>query len=177
MVGEKGEYGIVYVNKILDSCDYHYRMCLQSSLSSDNKNDAIDTLRKLKDALSSSLKGFDNLIITYKDQNEVSKDYDECKNRVNNMILGIIHDIKQLTTICDISVAHSDPDDYNSNVINYNPTGLGYLSDDYDISDSHKKHMVTTSLSPIVDDGNNKYNFFKTNNLVLLRTKKENVIN
>jgi hypothetical protein len=169
--GEKGEYGIIYVDKILDSCNYHYRMCLQSSLSSENKNEYIDTLRRIKDALSGSIVGFENLIRTYSDQGEVSTNYDKCKNRVNDMILDISHDIRQLSVVRDTLVLSEDPEEYDSSATDYTSTGWGYLSDDNDLCDIKKKNMAITSLAPIGVSKIIKQKFFTANNIVLMRTK------
>jgi hypothetical protein len=78
---EKGEKGIIHVNRVLDSCDLYYRMCL-----SDKNNmllpNILSNLSLLKTALESSVSGFDNLIKTYSDQETVHKDYKLCKDRV-----------------------------------------------------------------------------------------------
>lgn len=75
--GEKGEYGIEYLNRVLDNCDLYFRMCLNQQ--------TIDNLSKLLKSLRESLKGFDNLIETYEDQAGVKKSYQECKRNVINL--------------------------------------------------------------------------------------------
>ena len=70
---EKGENGILYVTKILNRCDNHYRMCYDIE-SKDIKN--------LTTALRNSVIGFDNLIETYGDQGSMADDYTKCKERV-----------------------------------------------------------------------------------------------
>jgi len=78
---EKGEKGIIHVNRVLDSCDLYYRMCL-----SDKNNmllpNLLSNLSLLKLSLESSVPGFNNLINTYSDQEKVCKDYKLCKERV-----------------------------------------------------------------------------------------------
>ena len=177
--GEKGEYGVVYVGKILDSCDYHYRMCLQYSINGENKLDNIETLKNLKNILTSSIDGIDNLIDTYSDQINVSNDYKTIKNRIEIMIKDLVHDIKQLT-ICDRIPAEE------AGILNYVSPGWGYLSysDSYNSYSGHnsntdsddclegeveKKPMVITSLDP--NGASKTPKFFVTNNIILMKTK------
>lgn len=80
--GEKGEYGVEYINEILNQCDLYYRFCL------DNQSN-IEDLTRLSKLLSQSLSGFDNLIETYNDQLIVEKSYKECKEMVKKLINDI----------------------------------------------------------------------------------------
>ena len=68
---EKGEDGVEFVKKILDSCDKCYRMCYNSALET---------------ALKNSRDGFLNLILTYSDQTEVSKGYTQCLNKLDSIL-------------------------------------------------------------------------------------------
>ncbi len=73
--GEMGEMGVLYVNKLLNSCDKYYRMCkLDSNI--------------LKKALIKSLQGLQNLSHTYKKdkQHSVSESYNNCYNQVIKLI-------------------------------------------------------------------------------------------
>ena len=72
--GEKGENGIVYVNKILDRCEHYCRMCMNESVYS--------TLKQLIESLEFSLVGINNLITTYNDQTDVRRDYMEIRFRI-----------------------------------------------------------------------------------------------
>jgi hypothetical protein len=93
--GEKGEYGVVYVNKILDSCDHHYRMCLNKSEFKSEEEDTFSDLLDLDqdidlynlcDILKQSIIGLDNLTDTYLDQPTVSNDYKKCKSKAKTLI-------------------------------------------------------------------------------------------
>lgn len=171
--GEKGEYGIIYISKILDSCDHHYRMCLQSSLSCENKTEGIETLKRLKEVLLGSINGFDNLIDTYSDQTNVSNDYKQIKSRIDFMINGITHDIKQIGTIYDRPNTPEDGNEYENSTLNYILPGWGYLSDECNSTDTDKtietKNIVITSLDSTVTSKNPK--FFVGNNIILMKTK------
>lgn len=150
--GEKGEYGVVYVNNIIDSCDYYYNKALETVVETKNT----EILRLLKGSLIKSISGIDNLIKTYSDQNIVSEDYKAIKTRINEMILDLSHDIKHVIS-CNYDQNH----------------GWGYLSDDISESSSYetpeKKPLTTlTSLSSI-PSGDSKTKFFTTENIILLK--------
>ena len=169
--GEKGENGIIHVTNILDSCDHHYRMCLQSTLKRGNTNrtEGIETLKRLRDTLVKAGQGFDNLINTYSDQPEVSNDYKNLRYRVNIMVKDINHDIKQLSIVRNISSNIVE----DNTVLNYISPGWGYLSDEYDSTSSdsgdfEKKNIEITSLD---QGGSSKKGFFKGDNIILMRTK------
>lgn len=107
---EKGEYGIIHIKEVLNSCDLHYQ-----TYSNNGDIDDGDSLKNLSMALKKSVTGFDNLIKTYSDQPEVSNDYKTCRNNVIK-IYGDIDDflIGPLLDSCDsqsddlISVAVPD---------------------------------------------------------------------
>ena len=89
--GEKGEYGIDYVNKILSSCDMYYRMCLNNDF-----NNNLEKLKILSETLKISVNGFNNLIITYSDQQTVYNYYKHCIDSVTKLYNTID---KKLTVI------------------------------------------------------------------------------
>lgn len=84
--GEKGEYGVVYVNKVLDDCETYYRTCILGSVGDNYDRDNNPILSRLLETLRNSVVGFDNLIDTYDDQRSVSNDYQLIKDRVNDLI-------------------------------------------------------------------------------------------
>ena len=90
--GEKGEKGIKYILKVLDSCDLYYRMCVNNWRCCN-----VELLQQLSQSLKDSVKGFDNLIETYSDQGNVKQDYIKCKEtsiflytNINNIINIIV---------------------------------------------------------------------------------------
>lgn len=88
---EKGENGILHVNKMLD---YFDSMCFDINF---------DNCKTISIALYNSIIGFDNLIETYNDQETVSKDYIKCKEKAlsiyNNIINKINNNNCQLVTV------------------------------------------------------------------------------
>jgi len=153
--GEEGQEGVDYVNKVLDSCDRNYRMCLNSE---NNAN-----LTKLRTALKNSVPGFDNLIRTYSDQKSVEEGYQKCKIRVTELIQSVQipkpRKIKGLT-----SYFSGWDDDYD----NY---------DDYE-SDIEKKpenlRKNTMTLSLVISETSSSKSFFNSNDMVLLKPNKRN---
>ncbi len=79
---EKGEEGILYVDKIMCSCDSQYHMCLENT----EKNGKIG---ELYSSLKKSISGFSNLVSTYNDQKDVSDSYDNLKNKVLKLMADI----------------------------------------------------------------------------------------
>ena len=75
--GEKGEQGVIYVNKILDDCEIYYRTCILGSVGDNYDRDNNPILSMLLETLKNSVVGFENLINTYEDQKGVSKDYEK----------------------------------------------------------------------------------------------------
>jgi len=169
--GEKGENGIVHVNKILDSCDYHYRMCLQAINSEENKDTNLETLRKIKRTLDESIKGFDNLINTYSDQSEVHNDYIKCKSKTNSISNNIFNAIKKINSInCDDPTSLIYENDEYGGIMSQLSTGWGYLNED---TDGEKNLMIPISS----DSGNDKKSPFFTSNMTLMKTKKSTKVN
>jgi len=78
MKGEKGEKGVIYINQILDSCDFYYRMC-----------DDFKFLKTLRDHLKNAQMGVKRLIETYNDQKIVQKGYLESSKQIIHLILKI----------------------------------------------------------------------------------------
>lgn len=76
--GEKGEKGVVYINKLIDDTMDYYKDSID-----------VNSLRKIKETLQKSIKGLNNIIETYKkdDQERVSKDYMTCLEKINDMII------------------------------------------------------------------------------------------
>ena len=93
---EKGEEGVLYVKKLLDSCDDIYHMCYEVES---------DDIQDLTNALGSSVLGFDNLIDTYSDQPKVKDDYIECKNKV----LSILENIKSKGKLVKVEIPNTKP--------------------------------------------------------------------
>lgn len=75
--GEKGEYGVVYVNNLIEDTINFYK-----------DNTDVMLLKKLKEILEKSITGLQHLVNTYKrdNQEQVSKDYEKCLHKVENMI-------------------------------------------------------------------------------------------
>ena len=74
--GEKGEKGVIYITKLIEN-------------TTEYKNSIdVKSLIKLKETLEKSLKGLNNLVDTYKSdcQEEISKSYKECFNKVEILI-------------------------------------------------------------------------------------------
>lgn len=183
--GEKGEYGIIHINKVLDSCDHHYRMCLNQGGRGEEVNKISSDLKELHTALVNSVIGFDNLIKTYKDQKEVLENYKECKQTVTNLIrkidLYLISLVrvrannkvilkeetsrKEETTSSSYD-SYDSYDDYGDHFV----TGWGLLTDSFD---SEKNPMVV-SLVVSADSSDARPSFFTTNNMVLLKANKRN---
>lgn len=83
MKNEQGEKGIVYVKNLIDNIYIIY-----------NTLEIVD-LNTLHEKLNHSLKGFSNLIETYKKENqkEVTNDYENLLRRINVLIVEITNDI------------------------------------------------------------------------------------
>jgi len=77
---EKGEEGILYVDKIMCSCDSQYHMCLENT----EKN-----IDELYSSLKKSISGFSNLVSTYNDQKDVSDSYNNLKDKVLKLMTDI----------------------------------------------------------------------------------------
>ena len=108
---EKGENGIIHVKEVLNSCDLHYRMCINNG---DTKS-----MNQLMAALKNSVIGFDNLIETYKDQTNIGDQYKNCKDKVIllcNNINNYINKIKIIDTIVinQNEIDEKDVEDYYS---------------------------------------------------------------
>lgn len=75
--GEMGERGVIYVNNLINTTQQY----------SKNKAD-IESLKKLKEILPKSMEGLKNIIYTYQmdSQEEVSKEYLKCVERLKNTI-------------------------------------------------------------------------------------------
>ena len=86
---EKGERGTEYIHKILDSCHNHYQDCLNREMIDQH------TIDLLLQCLNNSLSGFNNLIETYNDQDNIRVAYVECKVKVNKLIKDIQDNITQ----------------------------------------------------------------------------------
>lgn len=78
--GEKAEKGIIYLNNLIDKTNDYYKDSFD-----------INSLKALKEILQKCINGISNLVETYKKdgQEEVSKDYDKCLDRVKSMIKDI----------------------------------------------------------------------------------------
>ena len=181
--GEKGEYGIIHVNKVLGSCDHHYRMCLKKlgNLTLDDQlnteySNVTMTIQQLHTALTNPLEGFSNLILTYKDQKEIFNNYIECKNKVI-FLIGLIDEyfIEQRNRRNEeqrnrrneeqYEQSDSSDEDYFGNYFSW-----GVTNDTFDI----EKNPMVISLVVSMDSSKDKPSFFSTNNMVLLKAKRKN---
>ena len=159
---EMGEYGIVHVNKVLSSCDLHYRMCIGNLGSSGN----LEGLKELSDALTKSISGFDNLIETYKDQKKVSDDYNICKKTVIDLSKTIKKCVAPVVEPVIKPVVQPTQHNYSSE--EYDD---GYYSDDvwnFDGFGHTEKNPMVYSL--MVSTTKEK-SFFTTDNLVFTNNK------
>ena len=84
--GEKGEYGVVRINNVLDNCEQYYRTCILGSVGDNYERTNNPILSRLLESLKKSIVGFENLILTYDDQKNVSNDYTLIRNRVNDLL-------------------------------------------------------------------------------------------
>lgn len=84
--GEKGEIGVIHISKIIDYCDLYYRAHILGSVGDNYENDINPIFSVLLDSLNKSIKGFDNLLETYSDQENVYNDYKNCRNKVLKLI-------------------------------------------------------------------------------------------
>ena len=186
--GEKGEKGVIHVNAILDSCDHHYRMCynIRSGIESrdynirsgidlvgkSNNNPNLDMMRDLSRALRNSIKGFDNLILTYKDQEKVAEIYTECKNRVIQLDRDIINYINMVnhmdTNHMDNTNTDTDTDDTDTDDSNTEYTEWGSFGSFH----SEKKSMLVSMLDSEDSSSDHRGSFFTTNNMILLKEGK-----
>jgi hypothetical protein len=122
---EKGEDGVKYINDVLDSCDQHYRMCHDNMSIPDKDMDMdIDTcnIYDLSDALTISISGFNNLIITYNDQKRVSRGYEKCKSRVEGLIADMDNDKENDDCSTESKLMTLSPNQnkfFNSNQVRY----------------------------------------------------------
>jgi hypothetical protein len=89
MKGEKGEKGVIYIENLIDSTFKYYK----------NIND-INELKKLKDILTDSIIGINNLVYTYKidEQLKVSEDYFQFESKISEMITDITNIIRTKNT-------------------------------------------------------------------------------
>ena len=77
--GEKGEYAVIHVKEVLNSCDQYYRMFLDNVADNILENPSGADLKALSVSLKKTISGFDNLIKTYEDQKDVAKEYEKHK--------------------------------------------------------------------------------------------------
>ena len=147
--GEKGEEGILYVNKILCSCDKLYRMCLIER----------DVLLGLYE---DSVIGLDNLIITYSDQESVCDGYRKIKETV-------------VDAITDIAYQDNNTSDNNSFISDKNET----TSDSWDNIEqteeyqNQKKVLTKYTLVPLKNISKPSSSFFNHENIVYLKYQED----
>ena len=173
--GEKGEYGIIHVNKVICSCDRHYRMCLKSLNGPVSEKDYItETIQNLYTALYNSVVGFDRLINTYNDQKEVSDDYKESKKKVIALSKEIGQTLDQLNNSSDNNNNNSENSENSDSSSGYELvdyiSGWGVMDDNYDY-DSEKNPIVLSSMDST--GLSSKPSFFTTNNMVLMKTRRK----
>jgi len=169
--GEKGEYGIEYINKVLDSCDLHYRMCLRNSGGTDNMESFTETMRTLSTSLKGSVNGFENLINTYCDQQGVAVDYKKCKKIVIDLYKDIdrwLENINKTRLYYNRNKKDSIP---NNRIIEgcddyYYPEEDVYY---WEFMGTKKKPMM---VSLLVSKDSGKPGFFNTNNVMFIAPKK-----
>lgn len=162
--GEKGEKGLIYVNNVLDSCDRYYRMCLSdSSIYTDDifKYNITKNLSSLRTALKNSVQGFNNLIMTYDDQETVAKGYDKCKNRVTKIIDDINIFFNRL--LSSINEFNSDSEIIEHSSECYFPSDDEYYDEYYD--NNNNKPMI--SSLEVSSESVIKPSFFTSSNIVL----------
>ena len=139
--GETGENGVLYVNKLLCSCDIQYRMCLKNpKIEYDNA--------KLYLSLKNSIPGFSNLINTYSDQKNVSENYDKIKNRV----ISLCNQIENLDNPIDTHNKHKNAFEDN-------------------LSEINETEKNETELMSVTMPENSNNNFFTANNIRFISTK------
>jgi len=164
---EKGEYGIIYVTNVLDSCDNYYRMCLNQDSRYDNN---MENLAILRTAINNAIMGFDRLIETYEDQGNVKEGYQHCKTKANDISNNISQYLARQIEKSDHTSDESD--EYIYGFTNCFRGGWGYdNNNDNGDCDSEKKSMKLSIVSPNSEESSCS-KFFTTNNMVLLKPKK-----
>ncbi len=168
--GEKGEYGIFHVKKVLGSCDNHYRMCLKQLENCNSDEDIMDItldMQQLHTALTNSLEGFCNLLLTYKDQGDVLDNYTLCKNKVIDLITLIEEYFIEEEKKEQKKLEEQEMKDQR-NYYDYFTTGWGVP-----FKITEKKPMLVS----LVSMNKPKSSFFSTNNMILLKTKYDEKLN
>ena len=149
--GEKGEEGILYVNKILCSCDKLYRMCLIER----------DVLLGLYE---DSVVGLDNLIITYSDQESVCDGYRKIKETV-------VDSIKDLTYQDNTDQDNTDQD--NNNISDNKHDDKHDDKHQMEEYQNQKKVITKYTLVPLKNISKPSSSFFNNKNIVYLKYQED----
>ncbi len=161
--GEMGEYGIIHVNKVLGSCDLHYRMCLDKLVADKNyqpDKNYKESMKKLSAALKKSIIGFNNLIETYNDQEQI--DYKTCKTKAVELSGKIDQYFERQKLIVNRDNESGDYEDY------YTEDGEYIWGESVETDDP-----MVLSLFVSKDNSSKKSRFFNTDNVTFITLKKK----